>query len=201
MGTILSVRDNFEKHRTIKYYMNRYNKAYNAGFYLECLWLLYAMIEDRTSAFLYHIGFTQKENRQKATGTRKIRLQIRKILNMNANDRLYFRNLGRKLDLITEVFDWVRSDEKCEEPYSEYVKSVLTKLARKKENRDCLERLNNDWRDKRNQLTHALMSKDLFATLKELKTLVESGHNQLRVFDNMVDYIKNRRIRKKFNIQ
>ena len=52
---IQTVANNKEKYVTYQVYMQRFKKAKESEFYLECLWILYAMVEDRTSAFLLQI--------------------------------------------------------------------------------------------------------------------------------------------------
>ncbi len=70
---IKTVADNNEKGISYKENLKRYGKADKSGFYLECLWILYAMLEDRTSAFLYYLGFTSNQNREAVTGSKKIK--------------------------------------------------------------------------------------------------------------------------------
>ena len=77
---IQKVADNQEKGLSYKENFKRYKKAKASEFYLECIWILYAMIEDRTSSFLYYIGFTSEKNRSSVTGTKKIKKEIRKVI-------------------------------------------------------------------------------------------------------------------------
>ena len=53
---IISVNNNAEKAQTYRNLMSRYNKALKEGFYFEAMLIEYAMIEDRSLAFLYHCG-------------------------------------------------------------------------------------------------------------------------------------------------
>lgn len=68
---IKTVADNIEKGLSYKENFKRNNKAKASVFHLECLWILYAILEDRTSAFLYYLGFTSDEKRSSATGRKK----------------------------------------------------------------------------------------------------------------------------------
>ena len=86
---IKTVADNTEKGLSYKENFKRYNKAKASEFYLECLWILYAMLEDRTFAFLYYLGFTSDKKRSSATGSKKIKQQVRQILQMTENNAKY----------------------------------------------------------------------------------------------------------------
>ena len=60
--------------------------------------------------------------------------------------------------------------------------------------------LNDEWRDKRNQLTHSLFNKDPDTVIAELKSLIEKGYIAVRVFDNAVAQLKKEKIRNRFKI-
>ena len=64
-----------------------------------------------------------------------------------------------------------------------------------------LEYLNNEWRDKRNQLTHSLFNKDPNTVIIELKNMVEKGYTAVRILDNAVTQLKKEKIRDRFKIQ
>lgn len=56
------------------------------------------------------------------------------------------------------------------------------------------------WRDKRNQLVHALFNKDPQAVILELQPLVEQGYNAVRKLDNAVKQLKRSKIRERFKM-
>ncbi len=60
-----------DKQRTYQNNMQRYNAAMKHGFYFEALLIDYAMLEDRTRAFLYHIGcLSNREDRKPCKKTK-----------------------------------------------------------------------------------------------------------------------------------
>ncbi len=65
--------DNQAKGNSYRENFKRYKKAKESEFYLECLWILYAMIEDRSSAFLYYIGLTSESKRASSTGRKNLK--------------------------------------------------------------------------------------------------------------------------------
>ena len=95
---IQKVTDNKEKGVSYKENFKRYNKAKASEFYLECLWILYAMLEDRSSAFLYYLGFTKSSNRNSVTTSKKIKPQVRQILNITGS------NVKYKLFRVAKIF-------------------------------------------------------------------------------------------------
>lgn len=199
---IQKVADNKEKGISYTENFKRYNKAKASEFYLECLWILYAMIEDRTSSFLYYIGFTSEEKRSSATGTKKIKREIRDILGMDQPNAKYkFDTISGKLTRIKELLVWCKMDHKSLSSYQQTLVKVLQPVADSAEFRNALNYLETEWRGKRNQLTHSLFNKNPDAVLAELLPLVENGYVAARRLDAQVREIKKSNIRTKFNIR
>lgn len=199
---IQRVTDNKEKGISYKENFKRYNKAKASEFYLECLWILYAMIEDRTSSFLYYIGFTSEKNRSSVTGTEKIKKEIRGILGMEQNNAKYkFNTISGKLDRIKELLLWCKLEHKELSNYQKALVEVLLPIANSPEFEEALKYLETEWRDKRNQLTHSLFNKNPDAVLAELLPLVENGYTAARQLDAQIREIKKANIRAKFKIQ
>lgn len=199
---IKTVADNIEKGLSYKENFKRYNKAKASEFYLECLWILYAMLEDRASAFLYYLGFTSNKKRSSATGSKKIKQQVRLILKMTENNAKYkFDTISGKLSRITDVITWSKTVDGEISDYQLAVKKAVKFISDNKDFISVLNYLNDEWRDKRNQLTHSLFNKDPDTVVAELKSLIEKGYIAVRVFDNAVAQLKKEKIRDRFKIQ
>lgn len=193
---IKTVDTNREKGLSFKHNLSRFKKAKSSGYYLECLWILYAMIEDRTSAFLFYIGFTGKTKRSSITGSKRIKIQIREILEMEKPMEKYkFDTLSGKLQRIGQLMEW--STNKNGGNLLDYQKSVRQAIqsVMSDDFSQALNYLTNEWRDKRNQLTHSLFIKDPATVVSELEPLVEKGYVAARVLDKAVNGIKKARIR------
>lgn len=120
---IKTVVNNQEKRLSYKENFKRYNKAKESEFYLECLWILYAMLEDRTSSFLYYLGFTCEKKRASVTGNKRIKLQVRSILHMEQNNAKYkFDTISGKLSRITDVIAWSKTTNEETSDYQNAVK-------------------------------------------------------------------------------
>ena len=95
-----TVQGNAVKYDSYKALMTRYKKANQQDFFFEMLWILYAMFEDRTSAFLYYIGFVS-EDRRKAVGDKNIQKSIRGVLKLGEKANFDFGTLyGKTLTII-----------------------------------------------------------------------------------------------------
>lgn len=199
---IQKVADNQEKGLSYKENFKRYKKAKASEFYLECIWILYAMIEDRTSSFLYYIGFTSEKNRSSVTGTKKIKKEIRDVLVMEQPNAKYkFDTLSGKLTRIKELLIWCKKDHEDLSDYQKALVKALQPVADKLEFNKALNYLETEWRDKRNQLTHSLFNKDPGAVVAELLPMVENGYVAARQLDATIREIKKSAIRSKFKIQ
>lgn len=130
---IQRVSDSKEKGASYKENFKRYNKAKASGFYLECLWILYAMIEDRTSAFLYYIGFTSEKKRSSVTGSKKIKKDIRDILKIEKegqNIKYKFDSISGKFSRIKEILSWRKKEHEASTEYQKALIKALQPIAK-----------------------------------------------------------------------
>lgn len=196
---INSVADNYEKHDTYKHLMERYNRAHRNEFYLEALWIAYAMIEDRTSAFLFHIGFVSRANRNRVARNR--RKDIRDILSIDEKQKFGFDKLSKKTAAISATIMWVNKNLTDGVYQKELHKVLLKKSLNTQKLLSSFSEI-DEWREERNQLTHALFVKNSQAADGELQQLAIEGYRLARILDNAVKCVKrNNNIRTKFNIQ
>ena len=188
-----------EKQETYKYLVSNLNKAMNSKFYFEGLLLVYAILEDRARSVLYHCGFTQGTDRSKAIKSEKIKREILAILEVEK--RPNYRSFNNKLNSIHKMINWALSDV---EPQTEYQR-VLRKSIKSSHSLDkilsTVSYINGEWREKRNQLIHGLANKDYGAAQDAAKELCEEGIKAFRVLDQFTKVLKNKKIRKQFNIQ
>ena len=198
--TTKTVQGNADKYDSFKILMARYKKANQQDFFFEMLWILYAMFEDRTSAFLYYIGFVT-EDRRKAVGSKNMQKSMREILKLGEKTNFDFGTLYGKTTTIKKATKWSQNDTASDE-YQKELKTLLNRKAiNSPEFLKCLDGIDY-WRDKRNGLTHALFSVKSYEMAKELKPLVDQGYQLARVLDNAVSalrkYNSKNNIREKF---
>ena len=198
-----TVQGNAVKYDSFKALMTRFKKANQQDFFFEMLWILYAMFEDRTSAFLYYIGFVT-EDRRKAVGDKNIQKSIRGVLKLGEKASFDFGTLYGKTLSIKKTVTWMQNAEASDE-YQRELKILLNRKAIKSpEFLQCLDGI-DFWRDKRNGLTHALFSVNSYETANELRPLTEQGYQLARTLDNAVSALRKRNlqnsIREKFGLK
>lgn len=200
-GEIKFVLQNKVKCELYKQNWQRFNRAKESKFYLECMWILYAMLEDRSSAFFYHLGFTKTTNRNAVTSGPKLKKQIRQILDMAPNNNKYgFSHLVSKLTRIIDVVKWSRNAEPSTD-YQNAVKKVVDRFATNQTFLDAIKYLNENWRKKRNLFAHALLLYDAQDAYEQLVPLIEHGCLAIRELDKVVSAIKRAKIREKFKLE
>ena len=198
-----TVQGNADKYDSFKVLMARYKKANQQGFFFEMLWILYAMFEDRTAAFLYYIGFIT-EDRRKVVGAKNIQQSIRSVLKLGEKANFDFGTLYGKTATIRKATTWAQSVPVSDD-YQKELKTLLNRKAiSSPEFLKCLDGIDL-WREKRNGLTHALFSENSYEMAGELKPLVEQGYQLARTLDSAVAALRNRdrqnSIREKFNLK
>ena len=187
---IKATRGNIVKHDSYQALMARFKQAKQQGFYFETLWILYAMFEDRTSAFLYYSGFVG-ENRRKVTGDKDIQKSIRKVLKLSDKANFDFDTLYGKTTTIKKMVKWLMDNQPSDEYQEDLIKLLHRKAITSPEFLECLDGIDY-WRDKRNGLTHALFSVKSYEMAKELKPLTEQGYKLVRTLDNAVSALRKR---------
>lgn len=199
---IKEVNNNYEKRDAYNENVKRYNKALKNEFYFEAIWILYAILEDRTSSFFYHLGFTQTDNRNNIIRKKEIKKQIREIFKMKEREKNYqLVKLSGKILRIQNLLEWSKNEEKANTLYKKEIRKVLLNVFSDEEFLKNLNYLNDNWREKRNELTHALLIKNIDSVKGELKPLAEKGKDIFKIIDKKVKKIKNAKIREKFNLK
>ena len=94
-----------EKSLAYKEQLSRYKRAVSQEFYLEGIFILYAMLEDRLSAFLYYAGVTNN-NRDKFTTNKKTKPQLDLILFPRERKQYKLRKINSKIELVQRLLDW-----------------------------------------------------------------------------------------------
>jgi hypothetical protein len=182
--------------------MERYKRAKSGGFHLEAIFILYALIEDRLSAFLFHAGISNA-SREKITKNGKVRPHFNSILKVVNAKQPGIRNVSAKIKLIKELLTW-STEYSINEPALTYLDALCKQINRtkgKEEMTDILTRI-EEWCACRNELVHALLNKKVENQEETLQALVQEGEDCNRSLQNFVKSFKNRNtLRRTFNIQ
>ena len=199
---IATITTNMEKKTAYQLQMERFKRAKAGGFYLEAIFILYALIEDRLSAFLFHAGITNA-TREKITRNGKIRPHLDSALTVLNTKQPNIRNVSAKIKLIKELMAW-STDYSVNEPTLNYLDALYKQINRTAGRDQMIETLTRieGWCTYRNELVHALLNKKVEDQEKILQDLVYEGEACNRSLQNFVKSFKNRNtLRKSFNIQ
>ena len=193
---------NMEKKTAYQIQMERFKRAKAGGFHLEAIFILYALIEDRLSAFLFHAGITNA-TRETITRNGKVRPQLDSALAVLNTRQASIRNVSAKIKLVKELMEW-STDYLVNEPTLNYLDALYKQINRTAGRDQMIETLTRieGWCTYRNELVHALLNKKVEDQEKILQDLVYEGEACNRSLQNFVKSFKNRNtLRKSFNIQ
>lgn len=199
---IAPITSNMEKKTAYQIQMERFKRAKAGGFHLEAIFILYALIEDRLSAFLFHAGITNA-TRQRITKNGKVGPHLKGAITLLNNQQTNIRTMSAKVKLIKELLTWSGSYT-INEPSLNYLDALckqINKTAGKEGMIDTLTRI-EEWCACRNELVHALLNKKVENQEEVLQNLVTEGEDCNRLLQNFVKSFKVRNtLRKTFNIQ
>jgi len=196
------VTSNYEKSFTYKDQMERYKLASSQGFYYECIFILYAMLEDRLSSFLFHAGVVNK-TRLKITSNKEVKPSLIEIINPGKSITITVKKIQSKIQIMQKILVWSKSYQADEtsQKYQDLLAIRLNNSSGRDEIIHILSSIGN-WCEARNELVHALMNKNTEELENAIKSVVEEGYTHTRKLDNFVQSFKVRNvIRKQFNIQ
>lgn len=203
---IKPIENNKEKMFTYRAMMVRHRIAMDYGFYLEALMIEYAMIEDRLIAFLYHSGAIANRNVKPKINSKKTKAIIRSMMEFceesNNNINLGITNISGKIRVINSMIKAIFLDgfEIIGSKYYDVLKKVYLSKINAVEFMDVFSNL-NVWCEKRNEITHAMLNKNVFDMKEKLLPLAEEGLAIARYIDARVDAIKkDNKIRKAANL-
>jgi hypothetical protein len=197
-----SVKNNQEKYETYKTQMERFNQAKEQGFYLEGIFILYAMLEDRLSSFLFYAGVLNND-RDKLKKNKEVKPYLEEMLASMGNRKYMIKRISNKVSIVQNMFTasqtmFISDSSIC---YQD-VLSAHIKKTKKHEKVFPLLNAISIWCQARNELVHALLAKNVDQQEDKLLTLIEEGFFYCRQLDNFVRAFKRgNTIRKQFNIQ
>ena len=192
---IKPVENNAEKGITYRTMMVRRRIAMNCGFYLEAIMIEYAMIEDRLISFLYHSGAISNRNTKPKVGSGATRQIIRSMVEFcegnGKNANLGITNISGKIRVTYSMIKAVCLDEFeiSGNKYFDALKQIYSSKIEAMEFIAVLDKL-SVWCKKRNEITHAMLNKNILDMQEKLFPLAEDGYEIARYIDNRVDAIK-----------
>ena len=214
-----TVKNGQEKYQAYKQNFSMLNKAMKYHFYLEAVAITYAMMEDRLVSFLHHAGVVTRDKGDMSING-KVYPQMRELMGKTETESIRIKNISVKIEVIQKLLEL--SEEKAAEIDAAAVAKTAHKPKRKRAIEDYMQQLRKQvqatvdhdnamdvlnavdkWRQYRNPLIHALMSKTTETSEITKKICAEEGCDLVRSLDHILvkDFKKDNQLRKKYNIQ
>ena len=172
---IQPVADNLDKQRTYRSNISRYNAAMKHEFYFEAMLIDYAILEDRLSSILFHIGALA--NRTDTKICTMVRKQLRNIV---------ARGQADEVKLVVKQISGNTADQPESDKYLALLKEQFLAVEGMASALADLEK----WCSYRNEIIHGLMNKNLESLNAELPQRCDEGFRLARYFDAQVRIIK-----------
>ena len=215
MDTVKTGREKQDAYR--KEYA-RLKKAMEEEFYLEAIAICYAVIEDRFIAFFHHAGIVSRNNSNLRIN-RAVYPYLRQLLNKDDKYSIKIKDISIKESL---VIDLLTMDESTAKEIDNHI--AAHQNGKKKHvavpgymldlYKQIHENIDNEliadifyelepWRNARNQLIHALLSKTITSSELAKKQCAENGCSLARGLDNCLvkPFKEGNKLRKKYHIQ
>lgn len=199
---IALITSNTEKQTAYQKHMERFKRAKAGGFHLEAIFILYPLIEDRLSSFLFHAGISNA-SREKITKNGKVRPHLNSTLTVLNAKQPSIRNVSARIKLSKELLAW-SAGYPTNEPAPTYLDALSKQINRTKGKDEMTVTLTRieEWCACRNELVHALLNKKVENQEEVLQALVLEGEDCNRILQNFVKSFKVRNtLRKTFKIQ
>ncbi len=208
MGTVIEKsKDKMEKRDTYAGMFRKYNLAVKQGFYLEAVFIIYAMLEDRINSFLMYSGLV----RYRKNGLRLSRGTAGDLPSElywmgekhNSNPNANLTDISNRIKLLKNLAGWAADTERtaATPKYDSDLLDQVNGTVDLFELREVLGEIDN-WRIARNECVHGLMNKNFYAEEQKTRELAEQGIELVRRLDDLVKkFKKNNHLRKKYNIQ
>lgn len=185
---IQPVADNLDKQRTYRSNISRYNAAMKHEFYFEAMLIDYAILEDRLSSILFHIGALA--NRTDTKICTMVRTQLRNIVARGQADevKLVVKQISGKANIVGAVARWAA--DTADQPESDKYLALLKEQFLAVEGMASALADLEKWCSYRNEIIHGLMNKNLESLNAELPQRCDEGFRLARYFDAQVRIIK-----------
>ena len=183
-----------DKHLTYTALCGNRTRAVKYGFYIESMHISYAILEDRTRSFFYHLGYLQsreefcKCSRKTNDFFTEVFQSYVKSHNLEKKNKT-INGFSNKLLLIRAVWEFTNNNDTCTSISTQYFSLLKQRLEKIEDIYILLDKI-DEWRECRNEVTHALANKTLLDLQEKLEEISNQGITLSKAFDNIVKIIK-----------
>lgn len=194
------VEGNAQKHLTYRENIRRFNAAMQQEFYFEALLIDYAILEDRLSSVLYHIGALDSRTDRKIC--KKVKNQLRSLVGRyeKGDIKLTVTTITGKERIVRAISRWAQETAGQSET-DKYLALLKEQLLAAEDFSAVLDDV-DDWRSYRNEIIHGLMNKDMQHLQTDLPRRCLEGMQLARALDSQIKIIKKgNRIRRNLKLK
>jgi hypothetical protein len=196
------VADKMKKSLAYQTQWKRYKLAVSNGFYLEGIFILYAMMEDRLLSFLYIAGVVDYSPAQ-IIANEGVGPHLQVIFDTTDLQKIRWRNISDKIKLVRQMVIWSGTyiPDRTSPNFADVLSNKLNNTKGIDEIIPTLIQIQS-WCKSRNELVHDLLNKNPEDQVDSLRALTEEGFRYLRKLSKFIRNFKYRNtIRKQFYIQ
>jgi len=166
----------------------------------------YAVLEDRLRSYLYYMVALKDRksfkinNRNNIKGLRDIVLNYK---DPHESNGLWISSITEKRKIVKSILRWSLRPGKVNRKGDNYLCVTYGQCQKTniKGTLDCIKRI-EDWCKYRNEITHALMTKNVSSVDKEIKSKAEEGLELARYLDTELNKLKKyNRIRRRMGLR
>ena len=194
------VTENSEKQRTYQENIRRFNAAMQQEFYFEAVLIDYAILEDRLSSLLYHIGALDARTDRKIC--KKVKNHLRRLVGRyEKNDfKMTVTTISGKEQIVRAVSRWAQ-ETAGETENDKYLSVLKEQFLAAEDFSEVLDDIDN-WREYRNEIIHGLMNKKMDSLRADLPRRCLEGMQLARALDSRVRAVKKgNRIRRNLKLK
>jgi Mg2+ and Co2+ transporter CorA len=168
--------------------IDRFNKAKKEGFYFESLWIIYAILEDRTDAIFIVLNIAEYKDTKLIPNENK-EIELREILHLpKMKITSWFTTLYEKTNRIKKLIT-ILEEEKPESNIRSELILKFNIVENLKQYEDILSNLDN-WRKSRNKLMHELMQPTTLYDQHVCRVLTTEGELIFRQLNYLIEQLR-----------
>jgi hypothetical protein len=169
-------------------------------FYFEALLIDYAILEDRLSSLLYHIGALDARTDRKIC--KKVKNHLRSLVGRyeKGDIKLTVTTISGKERIARAISRWA-GETAGQSETDKYLSVLKEQFAAAEEFASVLDDI-DDWRNYRNEIIHGLMNKNMDSLNEDLPRRCLEGMQLARALDSRIRTIKKgNRIRRNLKLK
>ena len=193
---LVQTEDNQDLYQSYRRNMARFKSAMEAKFYYEAMLIDYALLEDITHEFLYHIGLFEKQNQP--AHNKKVEKKLLAILgyDMTQVTTLKTGTISSKVGILRGLAEWVCGENNYDS--NDRYQCALRRAMEGTDPQCILDTCDHIswWLKYRNEIMHAMLKRNPYSMDAEISAIALEGKEYFDLLKKQKDAIKKENLRK-----